>query len=149
MDDKVVAILDRYGRQEHQLVSILQDVQTELNYLPKEALVDVAEGLSIPLGQVYSVATFFRAFSLNPKGRHQFHVCMGTACHVRGASRVLESLERELCICSGDTTDDMEYSIDTVNCVGSCALGPVVVTDGEPVGQMRADKVGDLLKKFK
>jgi len=99
------------------LVSVLQDIQTEYKYLPQEALEEVCQGLSIPLSRVYSVATFFKAFSLTPRGRHLISVCMGTACHVRGAVRVLEKIERELGIESGDTTPDQCFSLETVNCV--------------------------------
>jgi len=131
-----------------QLVPILQDVQAEENYLPKEALVQVGQGLGISLTQVYSVATFFKAFSMKPRGRHLINVCMGTACHVRGAERVLEKIERDIDIDAGDSTDDGRFSLETVNCVGACALGPIVVIDGDYAGQMRSTKVEKLIKKY-
>jgi len=148
IEDSVGAVLDRYQRDEGFLVSILQDVQAKLNYLPREALLKVSQGLDVPLSRVYSVATFFKAFSLKPRGRHLLHVCMGTACHVRGAVRVLDRIEQELGISSGETTRDLEYTLETVNCVGACALGPVVVVDGEYAGQMTSDKVKHLLESF-
>lgn len=148
IEDSVGAVLARYQRDEGFLVSILQDVQTKLNYLPREALLKVSQGLDVPLSRVYSVATFFKAFSLKPRGRHLLHVCMGTACHVRGAVRVLDRIEQELGIGSGETTRDLEYTLETVNCVGACALGPVVVVDGEYAGQMTSDKVKHLLESF-
>lgn len=148
IEDSVGAVLARYQRDEGFLVSILQDVQTKLNYLPREALLKVSQGLEVPLSRVYSVATFFKAFSLKPRGRHLLHVCMGTACHVRGAVRVLDRIEQELGIGSGETTRDLEYTLETVNCVGACALGPVVVVDGEYAGQMTSDKVKHLLESF-
>lgn len=145
---KVEEVLDSYQHHEGFLVSILQDVQAEYNYLPREALVGVSQGLSIPLSQVYSVATFFKAFSLKPRGRHLIHVCLGTACHVRGAVRVLEAIERELGINTGDTTEDLKYTLETVNCVGACALGPIVIVDEKYSGEMMTDKVKPLLEKY-
>jgi len=131
------------------LVGILQDIQAEYNYLPKEALVEVGQGLDIPLTQVYSVASFFKAFSLKPRGRHLINVCLGTACHVRGAVRILDEIERRLGIKAGETTKDLKYTLETVNCVGACALGPIVITDGEYSGQMKTDKVKNLLESYK
>lgn len=141
-------ILDKYERDEGLLVSILQDVQAEFKYLPKEALMKVSQDLKIPLTQVYSVATFFKAFSLKPRGRHTVHVCLGTACHVRGAARVLDWMERELGISAGETTCDCRFSLERVNCVGACALGPMVIVDGHYAGQMTGDKVKPLLEKY-
>jgi NADH-quinone oxidoreductase subunit E len=146
MENTVGAILDKYQRDEGLLVSILQDVQAEFNYLPQDTLVAVSQGLSVPLSQVYSVATFFKAFSLKEKGRHSVHVCMGTACHVRGAVRILDRLEDDMGIKNGETTADLKYTLETVNCVGACALGPIVVVDGEYAGQMSVDKVKPLLE---
>ena len=140
MKDKVDAIIEKYKRDKGFLVSILQDIQAEYNYLPKEALFDVSDNLGIPISQVYGVATFYRAFSLIPRGRHLIQVCLGTACHVRGAPRVLEAIERKLKIKAGETTADKEYSLTTVNCLGACALGPVVVIDQEYHGQMNQSK---------
>ncbi len=147
INENVDKILDSYQRHQGMLVSILQDVQAEFNYLPGDALVRVGEGLDVPLSQVYSVATFYKAFSLKPRGRHSVHVCMGTACHVRGAVNVLDRIEQDLCICAGETTPDMKFTLETVNCVGACALGPVVVVDGEYAGQMTQEKVKPLLEK--
>lgn len=146
MEGTVGAILDKHQRDEGLLVSILQDVQAEFNYLPQDALVAVSRGLSVPLSQVYSIATFFKAFSLKEKGRHSVHVCLGTACHVRGAVRILDRFEDDLGIKNGETTADLKYTLETVNCVGACALGPIVVVDGEYAGQMNVDKVKPLLE---
>ena len=148
MKDKVSVILNRHNWDKSLLVSILQDIQAELNYLPREAMVEVSDGLGVSLSQVYSVATFYKAFSLKPRGRHLAHVCMGTACHVRGAGRVLEKLGKALGVPSGSTTGDMRFTLDTVNCVGACALGPLVVVDGEYAGLMTHDKVDPLLDKY-
>jgi len=145
---QVDSVLARYQRDPGMLVAILQDVQAEHNYLPREALERVSEGLSVPLSQVYSVATFFKALSLEPRGRHLINVCLGTACHVRGAVKVLEAMERELAIKSGETTKDFAFTLETVNCVGACALGPVVIVDGEYHGQMNTEKVKGVLENY-
>ncbi len=145
---RVKPILDRYQRDPNLLVSILQDVQAELLYLPEEAIKEVSQGLEIPLTRVYSVSTFFKAFSLNPRGRHLINVCLGTACHVRGADKVLDGMEHELDILSGETTPDFKFTLETVNCVGACALGPIVIIDGKYHGQMTPDKVSSVLKKY-
>ncbi len=144
----VEEVLNRYQHKEAMLVSILQDVQKKLNYLPKDALVHVAHKLNVPLTQVYSVATFFRAFNLQPRGRHIVNVCLGTACHVRGGVRVLDKLEQELGITRGGTTPDLKFTLETVNCVGACALGPNVIIDGEYFGQMSSDQVKPLIEKY-
>jgi NADH-quinone oxidoreductase subunit E len=149
MNKKVKEILDNYQCDRSQLISILQDIQAEYRYLPRAALVQVAEAMTIPMTQVYSVATFFRSFSLTPRGKHTINVCTGTACHVRGAMRILEEMERELGINKGKTTEDMKFTLETVNCVGACALGPITVVDGEYTGQMKPDKVKTLLKKYR
>jgi len=145
---KVDSILAHYQHDKGMLISILQDIQAEYNYLPKEALMQVSEGLAVPLSQVYSVATFFKAFTLTPRGRHLINVCLGTACHVRGAVRILERIERELGINSGETTQDLKYTLETVNCVGACALGPIIIIDGEYSGLMKTDKVKPLLEGY-
>lgn len=144
-ESKLDSIIDKHDIEEGSLIPILQDIQTEYSYLPKEALEHVSQRLNIPMVQIFGVATFFKAFSLKPKGKNQIHVCMGTACHVRGAKNVLENLERELGIKAGDTTDDGEYTLETVNCVGACALGPVVVNNEKHHGQMTPIKVESLL----
>ncbi len=139
------SIIDEYNSEQGSLISILQDIQAQYQYLPREAMDYVAMRLEIPRVQVFGVATFFKAFSLKPKGKQRIHVCMGTACHVRGSKMVLEELERKLGIKAGDTTHDNEYTLETVNCVGACALGPVVVRNEEYRGQMTPIKVESLL----
>jgi NADH-quinone oxidoreductase subunit E len=149
MKDKVTAIIKKYGSDSSQLVSILQDIQTEYNYLPRAALDKLAKKLDIPQSRVYSMATFFRAFSLKERGKHICNVCQGTACHVRGADLILESLERQLDIKRGQTTPDHRFTLETVNCMGCCATGPVVKIDDEFFGHMTNDKVEPMLSKFK
>ena len=148
MNDKVSAIINRYNGDRSQLVAILQDIQTEYYYLPKEALIQVSETMSIPVSRVYDVATFFKAFSLEPRGKHLINVCLGTACHVRDAARVLEKVELSLGIKRGGTTKDRKFTLETVNCMGCCAVGPAVKIDGEYFGQMSTDKVDSVLTKF-
>ena len=130
------------------LISTLEEIQAQYRYLPRDAMILVGEGLGVPLSQVYSVATFYNAFSLERRGRHQICVCVGTACHVRGAQRVLTRLEETLGIKPGETTPDWNYSLHTVHCLGACALGPIVVVDGEYSGQMHVKKVDDLLARI-
>jgi NADH-quinone oxidoreductase subunit E len=149
MNDKVTAIIRKYGGDSSQLVSILQDIQTEYNYLPRAALDKLSKKLDIPQSRVYSMATFFRAFSLEERGKHICNVCQGTACHVRGADLILESLERQLGIQRGQTTSDHRFTLETVNCMGCCATGPVVKIDDEFFGHMTNDKVEPMLSKFK
>jgi NADH:ubiquinone oxidoreductase subunit E len=125
----VKSILDKWNYESSCLISILLDIQDEYNYLPKETLIMVAEKLDIPLIDVYSVATFYTVFSLNPRGRHIINVCVGTACHVRGGQRILDRIQRNLSITPGETTDDNLFTLETVRCLGCCAIGPVVVVD--------------------
>ena len=145
---KVERILEKYNYNKGLLVSILQDIQVEFNYLPKDILGLVSKDLNVPLTQVYSVATFFKAFSLKKRGRHLVHVCLGTACHVRGAPKVADKLELELGVKSGETTPDKKFTLERVNCIGACALGPMVVVDGQYFGEMTIEKVRPLLEKY-
>jgi len=145
---KVSVIIDRYKGEVEQLIPILQDIQAELHYLPKEALFQVSETISVPISQVFSVATFFKAFSLKPRGKHLVNVCLGTACHVRGAIKILEQVERSLEISPGETSSDLKFTLETVNCMGCCALGPVVKVDTEYFGQMKTDKIDSLLASY-
>ncbi len=142
-----ILVTNNYDRAH--LVGILQQVQSELNYLPREALCQVAEGLGIPVSRVYSVATFYKAFSLTPRGEHQIHVCTGTACHVRGAPLMLGQLERDLEIGGGETTEDLKFSLDTVRCVGCCSLAPVVRIDEDTFGNVTQRQLGRILKKYR
>jgi len=146
---RVDEIIDGYRSERGALIGILQDIQEAFGWLPEEALSRVSEQLSYPMNQIYSVATFYKAFNLVPRGKHVCKVCMGTACHVRGAPRILEELERELDITAGETTADGTFSLDIVNCVGACALGPVVDIDGEHKGNLTPSRVEALLKPFR
>ena len=144
----IFAIIDKYHGDSSQLVAVLQDIQAEYYYLPQEILMQVSKALAIPVSQVYSIATFFKAFSLEPRGKHLVNVCLGTACHVRGAAKVLEKIGRSLDISQGETTKDMKFTLETVNCMGACALAPVIKIDDEYYGQMKTNKVDPLLDKI-
>jgi len=146
--DEVNSIIDQEARGDGSLIAALESIQARYRYLPMEALILVSERLSVPLAQVYSVATFYHAFSLKPKGKHTLHVCMGTACHVRGSPQVLDRLQTKLGIPPGGTTRDRLFTLETVNCVGACALGPIVVANGEYAGQMTAQQADILLKRI-
>jgi len=130
------------------LIAALEEIQRRCHYLPPEALILASERIGIPLSQAYAVATFYHAFTLRPKGKHCLNVCMGTACHVRGSPQVLDRLESKLGLKAGETTRDHLFTLETVNCLGACALGPIVVTDGEYSGQMTVQKTDTLLKRL-
>jgi len=149
MDAKVVdKIVDRYKRKESALISILQDIQAEYNYLPKEALLHTRERLNIPLTRIIRVATFYNIFTLKPRGRHLINVCMGTACHVKGAGRILEKLERDVGIRTGETTADLKFSLEIIRCLGCCSLAPVVRIDSDIYGRVKQDRVQEILKRY-
>jgi NADH-quinone oxidoreductase subunit E len=131
------------------LIEILQDVQDEYTYLPREVLVEISKILDIPLNQVYEVATYYRAFSLKPKGKHPIQVCLGTACHVRGAKLVLDSLVRELHIKEGETSDDKQFSLDVARCLGCCGIAPVITVGKDVLGKVSQSKVPGILKKYR
>jgi len=146
---KIDSIIQQYGARESAILGILQDIQAEEKYLPKEALEYVSQKMNIPLVQVFRIATFYNALSLKPRGKHKIDVCLGTACHVRGGGRILEKLERELGIPVGETTKDKKFTLESVRCLGCCSLGPVAVVDGKVFGRLGQDKVSGLLKEFK
>ena len=139
-------IINQEAFGEGSLIAALEAIQQRYSYLPSEAIVLASDLFGLPLSQIYAVATFYNAFSLKPKGKHCLQVCMGTACHVRGSLQVLDRLESKLGIKAGDTSRDHLFTLETVNCLGACALGPIVVTDGEYSGQMNSQKVDRLLK---
>ena len=144
----VDSVLDKCSSNGSSLISILLEIQSEYNYLPKDALIRVSERLNIPLIQVYSVATFYKSFSLKPRGKHLITVCLGTACHVRGAPNVLNEIENKLNINVGETTPDNNFTLETVRCLGTCAIGPVVTIDGKYFGQMNSKKIHSILKEY-
>ncbi len=145
---KIEQIIDKHHCEASSLIEILLDIQNELHWLPREALELVAGKLQVPVSRIQHTATFYKAFSLVPKGRHEIHVCMGTACHVRGAQRVLEVVENLTGIQPGETDEEMKFSLDTVNCLGCCALGPVMEIDEQHLGKLAPAMAADLLKKY-
>ena len=147
---KIDHVLMRNKRDKHSLIPILQDIQEEYNWLPREALEIIAQKLDISLMDIYGVATFYRTFSLKPRGKHTLHVCLGTACHVRGGSRVLKGISQMLGIKSGDTTEDRNFTLETLRCVGCCSLAPVVRVDANDVyGYNTVDKAREIVEKYR
>jgi NADH:ubiquinone oxidoreductase subunit E len=146
---KVISLTEKYGQQKKALISILQDIQTEFNYLPQDALRLVSEILDIPLIDIIGVATFYRSFSLEPRGEHQVTVCLGTACHVRGGPKILEEFAKKLDVEPGKTTDDGQFTLETVACLGCCAIGPVVVVDDDYYAHTSLRKVDSILKTYR
>jgi NADH-quinone oxidoreductase subunit E len=131
------------------IIAIMQDIQDEINYLPEGALRYVAEQLDIPASKVFRLATFYRAFSLEPRGKYVINVCTGTACHVRGAIKIVDALEREIGIQAGETDDELEFTLETVNCLGACALGPVMVINDDYHGQITGAKAVRIIKSLR
>ena len=146
---KVESLIDSYVDKKEQLISLLQDIQSEFNYIPQDVLIKISQKLDIPLSQVFSVATFFQAFSLKPRGRHTITVCLGTACHVKGGQRLVDKMERDFGLKPGETTNDERFTLETANCLGCCALGPVVVVDGKYESQVNPEKLDKILKNYK
>lgn len=145
----IESILDKWNNKSASLISILLDIQSEYNYLSKEALIMVADRLNIPLIRIYSIATFYKVFSLKPRGKHIINVCVGTACHVRGGHRIVDEVKRKLDINVGETTEDKLLTLETVRCLGCCAVGPVVVIDNNYSSYMIPKKVDAVLNKYK
>ena len=145
---RVDEIVERHGGQESALIQILLDIQAENHWLPGDALERVAERLTVPLARIRHIATFYKAFSLVPRGRHEVSLCMGTACHVRGAERVLDAIRDVTGVGPGETDPDLRFSVETVNCLGCCALGPVMVVDGEIHGRLSSAEAARRLRKY-
>ena len=142
---KVDAIVKGRGADPFDVMEVMQDIQAVYHYLPEEALCRVSETMSVPLLEVFRLANFYKAFSLKPRGKHLITVCMGTACHVRKSPRFLDEVRRQLKVEPGDTTRDGEFTLETVNCLGACALAPVVILDGSYYEHMTPAKLGGLL----
>jgi NADH-quinone oxidoreductase subunit E len=146
--NRIDQIIEKYESDASALIQVLLEIQSENHWLPKEALERVSEKLEVPLSRINHIATFYKAFSLVPKGRHEVHICMGTACHVRGATRVLDTVEDLTGIKPGETDLDLKFSLETVNCLGCCALGPVMEIDGKTHGKMAPAETSDVLKSY-
>jgi len=145
---QVDEILDRHECQQSNLLAIMQDIQAEENWLPRDALRRVSERVGVSVAHLYRLATFFEAFHLEPRGKHIWTVCMGTACHVRGAKLLAEKLERDMDVDERGNTADMEHTVEEVNCVGACALGPLIIVDGKYHGNMTSTKVDKVYKGY-
>ena len=145
---KIEKIIDKYQSDPSSLIQVLMDIQSEIRWLPKAALNLVSKKLDVPMNRIQHIITFYKAFSIVQKGRHEVHVCTGTACHVRGATRVLDAVEGHTGIKPGETDQDLKYSLETVSCVGCCALGPVMVIDGEYHGNMASARTEEVLKNY-
>ncbi len=148
MKEQVEKIVDKYRTEEIDLVAILHEINSSMRYLPKEALEVVSEELSIPLSRLYGMASFYRGFNLEPRGEHEIHVCLGTACHVRGGARILDRLSEKLGVGPGETTADQKFTLNRVNCVGACALGPLVVVDQRYHGRLDPLKAERLMEEY-
>ena len=149
VNERIDQIIDKHQGEASSLIQVLLEIQSENHWLPKEALERISEKLQVPLTRIQHIVTFYKAFSLVPKGRHEIHVCVGTACHVRGATRVLDTVQDLTGIKPGETDLDLKFSLETVNCVGCCALGPVMDVDGKIYGHMAPAKTADILKNYK
>jgi NADH-quinone oxidoreductase subunit E len=139
-------ILEHYPSRPEYLIGALQDVQARFNYIPLEAMMAVCDYLRVPLSQGWAVATFFKSFTLEPRGEHVIKVCLGTACHLKGGQRLVESLERDLRVERGHSTADLRFTLETVNCVGACALAPLAVVDEEYHPKTNSRKIKKYLK---
>lgn len=146
--ERINEIIDRHGAERMHMLAIFQDIQREFSYLPRPALECTAERMGASLGEVYQLATFFKAFRLEPRGEHMVKVCLGTACHVIGGQRLLEHLERELGIEAGHTTPDGTFSLEGVRCLGACALAPVMVVDDRMYGKVTSGKASKILRSM-
>ena len=145
VQDKLREIFSHYHGDKQELIPILQETQAKFRYLPAEAMREIAKFLRIPESTIYGVCTFYAQFKLTPLGRRIVRICRGTACHVRGAAKVLSEMEKQLGIKAGETTDDLEYTLETVACIGACALAPTMTIDKETYGKMTTKKVAEVL----
>ncbi len=142
-------IIKKYESDKTAMIAILQDVQEEFRYLPKEALSSISKQMDVPLTRIYEIATFYNAFSLKPRGKNLVEVCAGTACHVQGAANLMDRLERDLSICCGETTKDKMFTLEEVRCLGCCSLAPVVRISGDVHPYLTQDEIPKILKKYK
>jgi len=148
-ESKLTEIIEKYGTDTNAIVAILQDIQEEFNYLPKDVLMKLSEEINVPLSRILSVATFYKAFSLTPKGKYPINVCLGTACHVRGGARLMEKIEKELGIKRGETSEDLNFSLDEVRCLGCCGLAPVMMLGKDVHGKLSGSIVVSILDQYK
>jgi NADH-quinone oxidoreductase subunit E len=143
--ERIDQIVDRHGGEASSLIQVLLEIQRENHWLPRAALWRVAERLQVPFARIQHIATFYKAFSLVPKGRHEVHICVGTACHVRGATRVLDKVQELIGIGPGETDLELKFSLETVNCLGCCALGPVMEINGKTHGKLSPSRTAKVI----
>lgn len=146
--ERIGEIVSAYAPDRRYALAVMQDLQHEFNYVPKEGLELLAKHIGCPVAQLYSMATFYKALSLKPKGEHIIKICNGTACHIKGSMNLAASLKRELGIDPGQTTPDGMFSIELVNCLGSCALAPVMLVDGVYYNKLKPDDVGRIIERY-
>ena len=144
----IEGIIRQHGAERAAIIAMLQDIQQEYTYLPQDVLVHLTRTLGVPLSRAYSLATFYRAFSLKPKGRHPIAVCMGTACHVKAAGKILEKFERLLHIKTGQTTPDLNFGLEQVRCLGCCGLAPVVTVGQDLYGKVTLTRVDQIVRRY-
>ena len=148
-EDKIDRVIDKYAGEKGVLIQLLLDIQKECGWIPKEAVMRINQRLKIPVSEIYRVASFYSSLSLKPRGRHLIRICLGTACYVRGGPKILDSIERSFGLKSGETTADGRFTLETVSCLGSCDLGPVIELDGKYHGRLTPANIGELLSKCK
>lgn len=146
--DKALRIIKEYPAEARYTLAMMQDIQKEYNYIPRESMEMLAEYLDVHLSKLYSMATFYKALSLKPKGKYIIKVCDGTACHIRNSQGLIDEIESLLNIKPGETTEDGKFSLETVNCLGSCALAPVMVINEKYYGKMTVAKIKEILKEY-
>lgn len=142
-------IMSEHNKVQRELIHLLHDAQNKFGYIPAQSISQISRELKISESEIFGVLTFYKAFTLKPRGKHLITICMGTACHVRGAPMILDEFERKLGIAAGETSEDNQFTLETVNCVGACALGPIAIADGDYHGQMKTREVDEIIEKLK
>jgi len=146
-NDKIAGLVEKYQNDDGTVIGLLQDIQEELGYLPQDTLSRVSKQIGVPLSTLFGLTTFYSTFRLEPMGKHHIRTCVGTACHVKGAPFVVDTIERELEVKAGETTEDGKYTFDTVNCLGACALAPLVVIDEEYYGKTDQKRIMKIVER--
>jgi NADH-quinone oxidoreductase subunit E len=150
MDESIDKIIKKYEGKPGAIISVLEAVQETQGYLPQAILEEISEKMDVPLSRLFSMATFYSAFSLKPRGKHTMYVCLGTACHVRGGARITKGLTKQLGVKPGDTTEDRNFTLETLRCIGCCSLAPVIKVDNDDVyGYNTVDKIPGIIDKYK
>jgi NADH-quinone oxidoreductase subunit E len=150
MSGTLEKVINKHEGKPGAIISVLEDIQETQGYLPREILEQVSEKMKVPLSQLFSMATFYSAFSLKPRGKHTLYVCLGTACHVRGGARIIKGVSKQLGIKPGDTTEDRNFTLETLRCIGCCSLAPVIKVDNDDVyGCNTVDKIQGIVDKYK